>query len=238
MCGSRNVVPIVYGLPGPGHDRIYLGPGDDGQGSRSSGGSEAQGGGAPDVLHGGPGNDEMFGDGKKLNDYNPIYNDRKGGPDKLYGDAGNDSLDGDAGADTLYGGPGKDQLLDAEWAFSAIYEDLAARDVLHGGSGDDVLVKYAAGDQGILPTLPGDAFYGEEGNDRIYTSAQDPYNQGGPDVVWGGPGDDVIYANDRWSRTVPEKVVPDEVRCGAGVDKVIADEVDRVADDCEKVTRK
>ncbi len=49
------------------------------------------------------------------------------------------------------------------------------------------------------------------------------------DVVVGGDGNDVIRARDG-SR--------DTISCGRGNDRVYADRLDKVADDCESVTRR
>jgi RTX calcium-binding nonapeptide repeat (4 copies)/WD40-like Beta Propeller Repeat len=51
---------------------------------------------------------------------------------------------------------------------------------------------------------------------------------GGDDRISGGPGDDTIVSKDRYR---------DSIRCGPGVDRVVADYRDRLARDCERVRR-
>src|SRR5262249_45605039 len=84
-------------------------------------------------------------------------------------------------------------------------------DDLHGGEGDDRI-------------------YGQGGDDWIHASEGDDMVDAGSgyDRVWGGDGDDTIDLRDG---------EPDEVKCGAGYDTVIADRVDQVARDCESVSR-
>lgn len=63
---------------------------------------------------------------------------------------------------------------------------------------------------------------GGSGNDRI--------NGGrGLDVLRGGSGNDAISSRDH---------TKDNVRCGKGRDSVLADQIDSVGKDCEKVTRR
>jgi hypothetical protein len=63
----------------------------------------------------------------------------------------------------------------------------------------------------IRGTAAADTIYGLGGNDTIY-------GFGGNDKIVGGPGKDRIY-------------------CGSGIDRVTADRLDRVARDCEVVSR-
>jgi hypothetical protein len=66
-----------------------------------------------------------------------------------------------------------------------------------------------------------DLIDGRGGADRIVGA-------GGDDRISGGAGDDTIVSKDRY---------PDTVRCGKGVDNVLADYRDRVLRDCEHVRR-
>ncbi|MEO1500401.1 MAG: Hint domain-containing protein [Pseudomonadota bacterium] len=120
------------------------------------------------------------------------------GNDTLSGDWGNDSIDGGDGDDVAAGGSGDDTIsggdgndtLDGDLGNDALFGE-AGSDVLSGGDGEDTLT----GDTGP-DTLAGDA-----GNDTIIANddatggaagASDP-NFG--DVITGGIGDDVIFAN-------------------------------------------
>ena len=67
-----------------------------------------------------------------------------------------------------------------------------------------------------------DAIYGLAGNDRIY-------GKGGHDWLSGGEGADLITAQDG---------AFDEIVCGPGRDRAVADRGDRVQRDCERVTRR
>jgi Ca2+-binding RTX toxin-like protein len=68
------------------------------------------------------------------------------------------------------------------------------------------------------------------GDDRIHgTSSVDTiFGMGGDDRIVAGDGDDTIYARDGQK---------DTVNCGSGYDRVVADQIDRVARDCESVSR-
>lgn len=67
-----------------------------------------------------------------------------------------------------------------------------------------------------------DLIYGFAGDDTITGS-------GGDDALFGGPGNDFLSARDR---------VRDVLDCGSGRDSVIADRIDRVAPNCERVSRR
>ncbi|MDQ3644006.1 MAG: hypothetical protein M3356_00635, partial [Actinomycetota bacterium] len=67
-----------------------------------------------------------------------------------------------------------------------------------------------------------DVLRGNSGNDRLTGST-------GADRIFGGLGKDVILAVDGQR---------DRIRCGVGVDRVVADREDQVADDCERVRRR
>lgn len=67
-----------------------------------------------------------------------------------------------------------------------------------------------------------------DGADTIRTYGGDDFvnggNDTGPDVYWFGAGDDSVRARDG---------IVDTIHCGPGHDRVTADEIDVVADDCE-----
>ncbi|WP_251876984.1 calcium-binding protein [Achromobacter sp. Marseille-Q4954] len=81
--------------------------------------------GGNDELHGGAGNDIIYG---------------QGGSDLLHGDEGNDVLSGGTGNDTLFGDAGNDLLLRGK-----------DNDIRYGGSGSDTF-KWALDDQGAAGT--------------------------------------------------------------------------------------
>ena len=89
-----------------------------------------------------------------------------------------------------------------------------------GGEGADVLRTGPAAD-----TATGDA-----GDDTITT-------QGGGDRISGGLGTDTIDAGAGEDTIAVRDGLADVVRCGDGTDRVEADTLDEVADDCESVSR-
>jgi hypothetical protein len=91
---------------------------------------------------------------------------------------------------------------------------------LLGGPGADVLTGGPAGDE-LSGGEGNDALDGSDGND-VLSGDQ------GADTLTGGPGADRIAARDG---------EPDGVTCGDGADTVDADTADRVAADCESVSR-
>ena len=59
----------------------------------------------------------------------------------------------------------------------------------------------------------------------------------GYDTVTGGPGRDRLSGGPGRDRLKARDGRRDSVRCGSGRDRVIADQLDRVAADCERVSR-
>ncbi|MEA2218209.1 MAG: 6-phosphogluconolactonase [Solirubrobacteraceae bacterium] len=114
-----------------------------------------------------------------------------------------------------------------------------------GTAGADVV--FGLGGADVLRGLAGrDCLYGQGGDDRIDGGPGDDLLSGGDgadhltdregrDVLTGGRGADRIDARDA-SRGGRRR--GDVVRCGAGRDVVLADRLDRVADDCERVRRR
>jgi Ca2+-binding RTX toxin-like protein len=70
-----------------------------------------------------------------------------------------------------------------------------------------------------------DTIIARKGNDVVYAG------QGGRDTVKGGAGIDLIYVGE----TVLSS--PDTVQCGTGQDTVFANKEDKVAKDCEVVSK-
>jgi Tol biopolymer transport system component len=168
--------------------------------------------GGDDMVDSGAGNDRVDGGGGN--------DDLFGGDtgfDILLGGLGNDRLIGggpERPGDLLRGGPGNDEL---NGGWDSV--------LLDGGTGDDVL-----NDFGVVRRA-----YGGAGNDRMRLHGGTVDGGPGDDDIFGsgtisgGPGDDRIrvYYNSR----------VDTVSCGPGHDVVLARRRDRVARDCEDVTR-
>jgi hypothetical protein len=131
-----------------------------------------------------------------------------GGKDRLMGLGGSDCLYGNKAKDTLAGGLGVDFLIGGK-----------GQDKLKGGPGRDFLRGQNAKDK----------LKGGNGPDRIKGGAGDDLLVGGrsKDKLRGGGGDDTIRSRDRKR---------DVVRCGTGVDTVVADSRDLVQQ-CEHVAR-
>jgi Ca2+-binding RTX toxin-like protein len=132
------------------------------------------------------------------------------GDDSRAGTAARDIIFGLAGADTLTGAGGDDCLYGAE-----------GDDRLDGGSGADRLFGEAGADR----------LTGGGGDDRLTGGAGDDRLAGGTgtDRFSAGAGADSVSARDRRRETIA---------CGSGRDSVVADRADRVARDCERVSRR
>ena len=158
------------------------------------------------------------------------------GNDLMAGGRGNDRISGSSGNDRLRGGPANDRLTPGR-----------GNDRAFGDSGNDL----------ILGSFGNDVLHGVDGNDRISGSrGRDRINGGsGRDVIAGGSSDDRISGdrgNDRINgnsgrdriegnsgndRITSRDGGRDRVNCGSGRDSVLADRIDRVARNCERVKR-
>lgn len=118
-----------------------------------------------------------------------------GGNNTLRGTNSNDRIFGLGGDDRLHGRNGDDQVRGG--AGSDLVQLGRGRDFAFGGGGIDTV---DAGRDNLV-----DRVYGGAAGDEIFAF--------GPDLVWGGSGDDVIYA----TYTSPEM----EIWCGGGNDHVI-----------------
>jgi RTX calcium-binding nonapeptide repeat (4 copies) len=139
------------------------------------------------------------------------------GDDQLAGRAGNDDLDGGPGADDLAGGAGNDaaSYADAVAGVQVTLDDRANDGV--AGEGDNVHsdvedVYGGPHDDTLAGSRRDNTLDGGDGNDQLTGG-------GGTDGLYGGAGDDVIDAKDGGQ---------DQVDCGPGRDRVIADRSDIV----------
>lgn len=128
----------------------------------------------------------------------------------IRGGAADDDLRGTPRGDRILAGGGDDDV-DGRGGDDCLGLG-PGHDRARGGAGDDLIV----GGQGP------DRLSGGAGRDRI---------DGGPasDRLSGGPGDDLLKARDGRR---------DDIVCGPGRDRVLADRLDRVAPDCEHVLRR
>jgi Ca2+-binding RTX toxin-like protein len=224
---------LMIGSAGPetfngaiGADQIIGGGGADGI-FGSEGDDIVRGGAGADNVSGGFGADLVFG----------------GGGDDLvpagFSDDSVDSLSGGAGIDTTPTFADLPVRVDldnqADDGFisplSSSPKDNVRADIenLEGGSGADILVGSArpnqitggSGNDKLVGLGGSDALLGDRGNDRLSGGK-------GHDSLEGAGGADQIKAGDG---------AADEVSCGAAIDRVDADRVDRVAADCDRVRR-
>lgn len=187
------------------------------------------GGEGADTVDGGAGDDVVF-DG-----------DLNGAASTLSGGPGNDLLQAvdfaeEQGntpelelaptADAISCGAGRDQAyIDTADPRPADCEIVTVRTptlaTTSGTDGKDIIVgvEGEAGDDRISARAGNDRVSGLGGDDRIDGGA-------GRDKLSGGAGDDDIRARDG------ER---DRIRCGSGRDVVVADRIDRVSRDCERV---
>jgi hypothetical protein len=98
-----------------------------------------------------------------------------------------------------------------------------------GTDGRDVLTGYSRGDSMCGLRGP-DRLSGLRGRDLIRGGF-------GRDLLYGGAGRDRLFGDEDGDRIVSRDRFRDEVDCGDGYDTVIADRLDRVAADCERVHR-
>ena len=132
-----------------------------------------------------------------------------GGDDVLTGNGDDNAFDGGPGADVMTGGGGQD-AVDYSLRSGAVTADLS------GSQGDD-------GEAGEGDSIAGDIedLYGGGGNDSLTGSSV-------ANFLDGGAGDDLMSLVD---------AIADSGVCGDGNDRVTADDLDAVEDDCEDVQR-
>lgn len=136
--------------------------------------------------------------------------------DRIFAGTGNDRVDGLAGDDCIDLGPGADRGQGGPGA-----------DLVLGGSGND-RIHGTGGNDSLSGSSGRDRMNGGSGNDSIAgNSGGDRLTGGsGGDRISGGSGNDRIAARDGRR---------DRISCGRGRDRVVADRIDRVARDCERV---
>ena len=193
-------------------DRIFAGTGND----------TVDGLAGDDCIDLGPGTDRgQGGDGADL-----VLGGL--GEDRMSGNRGNDRLRGGSAGDRLIGGFGDDRLHGQSGSDRVNGE--RGRDRINGGSSNDVISAGSSGDR-VAGDQGGDRINGNSGNDSLKgNSGRDRITGStGADRISGGSGNDRINARDGRR---------DRVNCGLGRDRVVADSVDRVSRNCERVSRR
>jgi len=146
----------TFALAGGGNDVIHGGAGDD----------DIYGGIGADTVNGDDGGDHLFGGS---------------GADVLHGNGGSDRIDGAEGADKIWGDAGEDRLLGGENA-----------DEIHGGAQNDRIYGEEGNDQ-LFGGAGGDQIEGGDGNDRAAGDADDTGDVA--DATFGS-GWDTLIGND------------------------------------------
>lgn len=146
-------------------------------------------------------------------------------PPALYGEQGADLVDlQHAGGPVLvYGGPGDDTIRTAGPGGQSGGQPVAGvRSEIYAGTGDDSVGQFGS-DPWQLYGLPGSCRSG-------------PQAPAGA-VLYGGPGSDRVCDTVGEDRLVIRDGEIDAVACGDGRDVVVADRVDAVLGECERVER-
>jgi hypothetical protein len=137
------------------------------------------------------------------------------------------------------GGHGSSPCIRSGTAREDVMRGTASSDLMLGNGGDDRL--HGLGGADAIDGGPGsDVVDGGVGNDLLRGGAGNDLLRGGPggdtidpgpgrDRVLAGPGNDTVYAADGGR---------DVIACGPGRDRVVADRIDAVARDCERVERR
>lgn len=152
--------------------------------------------------------------------------DARNGADTLLGAGDVDFLHGENGKDVYFGGAGGDDISESGTHTGA--------DRMNGGPDGDNFEGGGSGDV-IKGGRGPDNMFGDTGNDLIKGGrGSDPLMEGerGNDRLSGGHGHDDIDSADG-----ENPGHRDSVECGTGMDHVIANKNDKVAGDCEQVTR-
>ncbi len=178
------------------------------------------------------------------------------GDDTIRGSAGAESLQAGDGANVVDGGGGDDSLSGSgRLAGGPGDDDLACGEpcTADGGDGDDELMgsvggerlSGGGGDDVLFGLDGGDTLDGGAGDDQLRGDFAVGEDEGGDDVLDGGPGRDTLFGGpgrDRLAggpgrdRIVSRDGRADRVDCGAARDEAIADRRDRPAG-CERTTR-
>ena len=240
---------------GDGKDRIDGFGGDDTV-RGGAGDDDLEGNGGADEVLGGDGNDTLAGDDQAAPGADLI--DGGNGSDLLkdYVESGTD-LHPPAGV-RLDGQPndGRDGEGDDVRSVERMVAYVSGRFELSDGAEDwQVWSNMDSGRSVVLARGGDDKVVGEDAVEEIDGGDGDDYLEGGKnhDVLTGGPGRDTIYGDDTDASCNADHVEScvlygndeirardgeaDQVDCGAGTDRVIADAADVVAANCETVER-
>ena len=240
---------------GEGKDRID-GYGGDDEIRGGAGDDDLEGNGGADTVLGGDGNDKLAGDDQAAP-----------GADVIDGGAGSDLLadyveygtDVHPAADVSLDGAANDGRAgegDNVTGIERMIAYVSGRFVLSDGAEDwQVWSNMNSGASEVEARGGDDRVVGEDAAETIDGGTGDDYLEGGKghDTLTGGPGKDTIYGDDTDASCNADYVEScvlygndtiqvrdgeaDQVDCGAGTDKVVADGADVVSPNCETVER-
>lgn len=239
-------------VSGFGADTILAGGGDD----------NVLAGGDNDNVQGGDGNDVLYGDvDPGYFGYFPPGNDildGGAGDDQLFGEGGDDTLTGGAGADHIDGSDGDDTVtagLGADVVFGGYGHDIIVAgdgddtvraggdgDWVQGGEGNDLLIGDKEDGGYRTPgndTLDGgagdDQLFGDDGDDTLTggTGADLARGGEGADAIDGGDGADILHGDVSGDFYTDNFVLVgggDTLTGGAGNDQLFGDRGDDIID--------
>jgi len=130
----------------------------------------------------------------------------RGGDDHVLGRSGNDYLVGGDGKDVVRGGPGRDELYGGRGG--DVVTGGTGQDALNGDRGQDVL-RGGLDDDFLADYDDGDLLLGGRGKDRAAILSEDPGSRAITRLHL-GPGDDEVMVSDDGQ--------PDVIDCGPGDD--------------------
>jgi len=249
----RGTVPAVFD-GGDGNDKLEGGPAADVL-HGGGGTDELSGSAGADQLYGDAGDDLLSGDGYKT----PAADVLDGGDgydtiETEWSESGSTATNGPLATVTLAGGADDGRPGEGDDVRSVEHLELYASGSFTGTEQADELVVNRQSQDSTLIALGGDdELVASEGNDTLDGGAgNDRIDAGfGDDRVVGGPGRDRIFGDHPggdcgplWCRSPYGNDVieardgeVDQIDCGAGQDRVVADAADVVGADCETVER-
>jgi Ca2+-binding RTX toxin-like protein len=201
-----------------------LGGGDD----RVLGGADAHpmafNGGAGEDFIGVAGSATNAVDGGEGNDL--IQVSKATGTNAIEAGEGDDVVEFPVGADDVHGGTGTDTVVYSSAAPVSVTLDDVTNDGAAGGPMSDI----RADVENLTGGAEEDTFVGSDA-DNVLSGGS------GQDVLEGGKGKDTLRGGDGSDSILARDGEADTVDCGAGEDSVVADALDVVAGNCEKVDR-
>jgi len=249
----KGIVPAVFD-GGEGNDKLEGGPAADVL-HGGAGTDDLSGSGGPDQLYGDGGDDLLSGDGYKT----PAADVLDGGDgydtiESDWNEMTSTSTPGPLATVTLAGGADDGRPGEGDDVRGVEHLELYASGSFTGtGQADKLVVNRQSQDSTMLGLGGDDELVTSEGNDTLDGGAgNDRLDAGfGDDHVVGGPGRDRIFGDHPggdcgplWCRyPYGNDVIEardgevDQIDCGAGEDRVVADAADVVGADCETVER-